>query len=229
MAEHHGTGGHALQGPARGPGAAQALAVGHPQGAGHHAHSEVGVTGIDNRKLGMWLFLASECMFFGAFIVAYIAYQGKSLSGPTPEELLNIPLTSLSTFVLLMSSLAMVLAVQAAQQDRQADARKWLLATALLGLGFLSFQAYEYTHFIHAGLTLSVNLFGTTFYTLTGLHGLHVTIGVGWLLALFLRSLKVGLGRAQALSLELAGLYWHFVDVVWIVIFTLVYLMSVLG
>lgn len=194
-----------------------------------HHHSEVGLTGVDNRKLGMWLFLASECMFFGAFIVAYVSYLGRSTEGPTPEELLNIPLTSISTFVLLMSSLAMVLAVQNAQQNRGREARKWLLATALLGLGFLGFQVYEYSHFIHAGLTLGVNLFGTTFYSLTGFHGLHVAVGVGWLLTLLARSFKVGLGKEQALSVELAGLYWHFVDVVWIVIFTIVYLMSVLG
>jgi len=153
-------------------------------------------------------------------------YHGRSVSGPTPHEILNIPLTSISTFVLLMSSLAMVLALAAVSRGDRTWARIWLLSTALLGLGFLGFQAYEFVTFVHEGLTLQVNLFGSTFFVLTGTHGAHVAVGVLWLLTLLVRSLQGKLGTDKAMNVEIAGLYWHFVDVVWIVIFTVVYLLQ---
>src|SRR5207237_2703967 len=169
-------------------------------------------------------FLGSECMFFGALIATYMAYKGRSVVGPHPHELLNVALTTLSTFDLLMSSLLMVLALAAIQRDDQRQARLWLLGTAVFGLIFLGFQAYEFTHFVHEGLTLGQNLFGSTFFVLTGFHGGHVTLGVLWLLTLLALDLRGRLGVQDALKVEVAGLYWHFVDVVWIAIFTLVYL-----
>jgi len=195
----------------------------------NHTAVEHTATGMPNRKLGMWLFLASECMFFGALIATYLVYQGQSLVGPYPEDLFDIPLTTVSTFVLLMSSLAMVLAVSASQRRDMKATRLWLAVTAAMGLIFLGFQAYEYNHFIHAGLTLSVNLFGSTFYVLTGFHGAHVLIGVTWLVALLVHTLRPLDWERRALDIEIAGLYWHFVDVVWIVIFTVVYLLGVGG
>ncbi len=183
-------------------------------------------TGLDNRKLAFWMFIGSECLLFGSLISTYLVYQGRSVVGPTPEEILNIPLTSVSTFVLLMSSLAMVLALAAVTRGDRFWSRVWLLATAVLGLTFLGFQAYEFTTFVHEGLTLKTNLFGSTFFVLTGTHGAHVAVGVLWLLTLFVRSLQGKLGPDKAINVEITGLYWHFVDVVWIVIFTVVYLLS---
>jgi Heme/copper-type cytochrome/quinol oxidase, subunit 3 len=195
----------------------------------HSGHVEYTATGMPNRKLAIWLFLASECMFFGALIATYLIYQGQSLVGPYPEDLFDIPLTTVSTFILLMSSLAMVLAVAAAQKEDLKQTRLWLAVTALMGLTFLGFQAYEYNHFIHAGLTLSVNLFGSTFYVMTGFHGAHVAIGVIWLSSLFAHTFRPVDPKRRALDIEIAGLYWHFVDIVWIVIFTVVYLLGVGG
>ena len=183
-------------------------------------------TGLDNRKLAFWMFIGSECLLFGSLISTYLVYQGRSVVGPTPDEILDIPLTSVSTFVLLMSSLAMVLALAAVTRGDRRWSRVWLLATAALGLTFLGFQAYEFTAFVHEGLTLKTNLFGSTFFVLTGTHGAHVAGGVLWLLTLFVRSLQGKLGPDKAINVEITGLYWHFVDVVWIVIFTVVYLLS---
>lgn len=183
-------------------------------------------TGLDNRKLLMWLFLASECLLFGSLIGAYLLYRGQSVVGPYPEDLFDIPFTSISAFVLLMSSVTMVLALAAIQRGDQRGLRIWLLSTALLGLLFLSGQAFEFTEFNREGLSLSSNLFGTTFYVLTGFHGAHVTVGVLILLSLLVMAFRGRLTQAQSLNIELAGLYWHFVDVVWIVIFTLVYLIQ---
>jgi len=188
-----------------------------------HAH-QVGGLGVDHRKLAMWTFLGSECFFFGTLIATYMAYKGRSVVGPYPHEILNIPVTTLSTFDLLMSSLLMVLALAAAQRGDRRQSRLWLGGTAVFGLIFLGFQAYEFTAFVHEGLTLQTNLFGSTFFVLTGFHGGHVTLGVIWLLTLLVLDLRGRLHVHDAIKVEVAGLYWHFVDIVWIVIFTLVYL-----
>ena len=183
-------------------------------------------TGLDHRKMGFWAFLGSECMFFGSLIATYMAFKGKSPSGPQPHEILNIPLTSISTFVLLMSSLLMVLALAAVQRGDRRGMRLWLFGTPLFGSIFLGFQAYEFISFVHEGLTLQVNLFGATFFVLTGFHGAHVSVGVLWLLSLWVMALRGVLGPEDATIVEIAGLYWHFVDIVWIVIFTFVYLLQ---
>jgi len=198
-----------------------AAAAHETQPATHHATS----TGIDNRKIMMWIFLASECLFFGALISTYLIFKGESLVGPYPKEILNIPVTSASTFVLLMSSLTMVLAVYGAQHGRLGMMKVMLLATVVLGIGFLGFQAYEFAEFVHHGLGLTTNQFGASFFVLTGFHGAHVTVGVLYLLSLLMASnRRTGLGHDRALHIDLAGLYWHFVDVIWIVIFTIIYL-----
>jgi heme/copper-type cytochrome/quinol oxidase subunit 3 len=188
------------------------------------AHAAHTTTGLDHRKLLMWLFLGSDCMFFGSLIGTYMAYRGRSLAGPTPHEIFDIPYTSVSAFVLLMSSLTMVLALAAIQRNDPRRMRIWLITTALLGLVFLGGQYYEFTTFVHEGLTLSTSLFGSSFFVLTGFHGTHVALGVLWLLYLTTMSLFKRLNAEQSLYVEIAGLYWHFVDIVWIVIFTLVYL-----
>ncbi len=182
--------------------------------------------GLDSRKMVIWTFLGSECLFFGSLISTYLVYKGKSLVGPYPHEILNIPLTSISTFDLLMSSLMMVLALGAVQRGDLKWGKIWLFATALLGMVFLSGQVYEFNSFVHEGLGLSTNLFGASFFVLVGFHGAHVTVGVIWLLTLWVWALRGGLTQAKALNVEIAGLYWHFVDIVWIVIFTVVYLLQ---
>jgi cytochrome c oxidase subunit 3 len=195
--------------------------------AHHHLLEVQTSTGLNNRKVLFWIFLGSECMFFGSLISTYLVYQGRSVRGPYPAEILNIPVTSVSTFVLLTSSLAMVLALAAIQRDDIPKLRLWLAATAGCGLIFLGFQVYEFTHFVHEGLTLSRNLFGSSFFVLTGFHGTHVAVGVLWLLSLLVLAFKGELSQADSLDVEIAGLYWHFVDIVWIAIFTLVYLLGV--
>ena len=194
----------------------------------HPTHDDIhiGTTGLDHRKMGTWAFLGSECLFFGTLISTYLVYKGKSLAGPDSHEILNIPLTSISTFDLLMSSLTMVLAVAAIQRGDIPGARRWLLATVAGGLVFLGFQVYEFTSFVHEGLGLTTNLFGSTFYVMVGFHGAHVSVGVLWLATLWVLATRGRLGPRQAVLVDIAGLYWHFVDVVWIFIFTLVYLIQ---
>jgi heme/copper-type cytochrome/quinol oxidase subunit 3 len=186
-----------------------------------HPHTS---TGLDNRKLLMWAFLASDCMFFGTLIATYMVYKNRSLTPPYPREIFDVPYTSVSAFVLLLSSLTMVLALSSIQRGDERRMRIWLSATALLGCVFLGGQFYEFNSFYHEGLTLSSNLFGSTFFTLTGFHGTHVFIGVFWLASLVLHSFRGRLHQEHSLLVEIAGLYWHFVDIVWILIFTLVYL-----
>ncbi|HKE89535.1 MAG TPA: cytochrome c oxidase subunit 3 [Gemmatimonadales bacterium] len=181
--------------------------------------------GLDSRKMGFWAFIGSECLLFGSLISTYLVYQGRSVAGPTPAEILNIPVTSISTFDLLMSSLWMVLALAAVQRGDMKWAKIWLLGVAIGGTIFLGFQFYEFSSFVREGLTMQANLFGCTFFILTGTHGAHVTVGVLWMLTLWVRALQGKLGPQHAMTVEIAGLYWHFVDVVWIVIFTLVYLL----
>lgn len=182
-------------------------------------------TGVPHRKVLMWTFIGSECMLFGSLIAGYLAYRGRSVVGPYPEDLLNIPFITVTTFVLLMSSLAMVLALSAVQRGNRRGTIVWLATTALLGLVFLTGQYIEFSHFVHEGLGLSRNLFSATFFLLTGTHGAHVTVGVIWLSSLLGMELKGKLGAEKAEIVEVAGLYWHFVDVVWIVLFTVIYLL----
>ncbi len=270
-----------------------------------HHHDHTTSTGIPNKKLFMWAFLASDCMFFGALISSHLIYRLHPPPGsPDVTKIFSIELTSFSTFILLMSSLLMALAVNSLQKGQVQSTRRNLLGTIIFGLIFLACQVYEFSHFVHAqGLTLSNSVFGSTFYTLTGTHGCHVAIGVLWLVLMYIRSFKpadadqgrawliksfvhliafavtvvaamasmlglvhayqtgtgfggfvqhhplafgatlagilslwflsrskgaVEFGEANAIDVESMGLYWHFVDIVWIVIFTAVYLLEYL-
>ena len=195
------------------------VAVAHASGE----HPET-TTGLPHTKLAMWLFLGSECLLFGALISTYVLYRGRSIEGPFPSDVFDIPYTSVSAFVLLASSLTMVLALASAQQGDKGRTRLWLLATALLGMVFVGGQVYEFTVFAHEGLYLTKNLFSTTFFVLTGFHGVHVTVGILMLLSLAGMSFLERLPDDPSFPIEMVGLYWHFVDIVWIVIFTVVYL-----
>lgn len=197
------------------------VAVHADHGSGHGHHSS---TGLSNNKLAMWLFLGSECLLFGGLISTYMLYRGRVSDGPHPSAIYDIPFTSVSSFVLLMSSLTMVLAVTAAQRNDDSKTNLWLTVTALLGSTFIGGQVYEFTAFYREGLGFSTSLFGSSFYTLTGFHGVHVSVGVILLLSTMGIIKKNRITGNKAEVVEMVGLYWHFVDIVWIVIFTLVYL-----
>src|SRR6478735_9409134 len=156
--------------------------------AGHgHSHSapdEHGTTGLSNNKMGMWLFLGSECLLFGGLISTYMLYRGRHIGSLGPDQVYDIAFTSVSSFVLLMSSLTMVLAVSSAQRSDWRRVRIWLTVTALLGATFVGGQVYEFTAFYKKGLGFSTSLFSSSFYTLTGFHGVHVTAGIIMLLSL---------------------------------------------
>ena len=269
-----------------------------------HHHDHTTSTVIPNKKLFMWAFLASDCMFFGTLISTHLIYRLHPPPGsPDPKSIFSIELTSFSTFILLMSSLLMALAVNSCQKGSVRAVRQNLLGTIFFGLIFLACQVYEFNHFVHLGMTLNNSVFGSTFYVLTGTHGCHVAIGVLWLVLMYIRSFKpanadqgrawllksfahllvfvvtvvaamaamlgivhayqtgggfgdfvqhhpvsfgltlaglvalwflgrskgaVDFGEANAIDVESMGLYWHFVDIVWIVIFTAVYLLEYL-
>ena len=192
------------------------MVTGHPE---HHTS-----TGLDNTKLAMWAFLGSECLFFGSFISTYLLYRSRTNGGKSPGEIYDIPFTSVSSFVLLMSSLTMVLALAAIQRGDHRGLRVWLLATAFLGITFIGGQIYEFTTFYEEGVTLSKSPFGSAFFVLTGFHGAHVSVGILMLLSLYGMSLAGRIPQEESRKVELIGLYWHFVDIIWIVIFTIVYL-----
>jgi cytochrome c oxidase subunit 3/cytochrome o ubiquinol oxidase subunit 3 len=208
--------------------------------AGHIDEHHWTSTGLNSRKIAIWAFIGSECMFFASLISTYLVYKGKSLVGPLPhsesqcmlhgkmqacEAIFEIPLVTFGTAVLLFSSFFIVLALYGAQKGNRKMLVGWLSATVACGLFFVGMQVYEFQHFFHKGLGYTTNLYGTTFYTLTGFHGSHVTLGVIWLSTMLFLALRGKIPPEKALNLEIAALYWHFVDVVWIVIFPVVYLM----
>ncbi len=227
-------------------------AVDHDEVDGHGAHEEHYTSlGLSNMKLAMWLFLGSECLLFGALISTYLLSKTRFIielvagnpdviagisdgeNGELVQEMIDqqsvepffdIPFTSLSSFILLMSSLTMVLAHKAVSEGNYKNLRIWLSTTLLLGATFMAGQVYEFTVFYKEGLTYNGSLFGTAFYTLTGFHGAHVTGGLIMLGSLLLLSFKGKMQQDRAETVELVGLYWHFVDIVWVLIFTIVYL-----
>ena len=181
-------------------------------------------------KLGMWMFLAGDAMGFGALIVGYGALRFFSPNWPVPASVLGIGLTALMTFILICSSVTMVKALSAIQRGDQGRMRLFLLLTIVGGLVFLGCQAYEWTHLMtDKGMGITGNPygsahFGATFFVLTGFHGMHVTGGVIYLICLLVRGWLGKYSAAHVYPVEIAGLYWHFVDLVWILIFTFVYL-----
>lgn len=188
---------------------------------GHHSLM------VNNKKLLMWLFLGSDCMFFGTLISTHLIYRKLYPEEFEPTQLFSLELTSFSTFILLMSSLLMALSVSAMHKGQMKSFRRNVIGVIFFGLIFLGCQVYEFAHFVHEGLTLSTGTFGSTFYLMTGTHGVHVAIGVFWLIAMLFYSQSGKMeAHKNAVDVEIAGLYWHFVDIVWIVIFTVVYLIE---
>ena len=186
---------------------------------GHHSS-----LGLSNTKLAMWLFLGSECLLFGGLISTYMLYRNRHSENLGPDQLWDIPFTSATSFVLLTSSLTMVLAVSAASRKDLRNTKIYLGVTSLLGGLFLAGQIYEFTVFYREGLGFTTSLFSSSFFTLTGFHGVHVSIGIIMLVSMIGMLSKEKVSGDEAEAVEMVGLYWHFVDIVWIIIFTLVYL-----
>ena len=198
--------------------------------------------GVYNMKLGMWVFLLSEVMFFTGLIGAYIILRfANPEQFAQPGVVLNVPLTALNTFILICSSVTMVKAFAEVENGNQAGLKRYLLFTVILGLIFLGIQAYEYTLLLHEGFTpvadayaahgraggeavLGGPLYGATFYTMTGFHGTHVSIGVACMIFTTIQAYRGRYTAGNAGGVEIMGLYWHFVDLVWIILFTIVYL-----
>ncbi len=184
---------------------------------------------MPTRKVAMWIFLASEIMFFSGIIGTSWAVRSGLPFWPGPGEVLNVPLTAINTFILITSSLTMAEALHAIRQGDQRALAMRLLLTLALGLTFLSIQAFEYVRLVEEGLTpwsspLGPAAYGSTFFIQTGFHGGHVTGGVIALSYVTRKAFKGGFSKEKHNTVELMGLYWHFVDVVWIFLFTIVYL-----
>jgi heme/copper-type cytochrome/quinol oxidase subunit 3 len=186
---------------------------------------DLGRLGIETRKLGMWLFLASEVMFFTGLIGAYIVIRQAHPSWPVPSSILNIPLTAVNTFILICSSATLVKGLTSAKDGDTEGMQVGLFLTVLLGALFLAVQMHEYHELLHTKeFTPSGSIFGACFFTLTGFHGMHVLVGVICMFFVFIRSLQGKYSPAENRGIEIAGLYWHFVDLVWIILFTILYL-----
>jgi len=180
---------------------------------------------VGDKKLGMWVFLASEVMFFTGLIGSYIILRwGASSSWPGPGEVLNVPITAGNTFLLICSSVAMVKAFAAIEEGNQKGLKLWLLATIVMGASFVGVQAYEYIELVGHGFTPASGLYGSTFYAMTGFHGFHVTMGVLCMTWVLGKAMRGHYTQENHQGVEVIGLYWHFVDLVWIILFTIVYL-----
>jgi cytochrome c oxidase subunit III len=175
--------------------------------------------------IGMACLIAAESAIFTIFVVAYLYYIGKSVSGPTPREVLHLPI--FATVCLLSSSLTIHAAVGAIRKGNLGAFRLWWFITFALGAIFLFETGREWDRLIyHEGLTISTNLFGTTYYSLVGLHAFHVTVGLIGLLTVLLLTLLGKVRQEHARNVDVFAMYWHFVDVVWIVVFTVVYIIG---
>ncbi len=180
--------------------------------------------GLGHVKLGMWIFLANEVVFFTSLIVAFLLFRSHGMITFRDTEALNVPFTALNTFLLLSSSFTLVLAFDAVN-DGKLNRFRWLLAaTFVLGAAFVSIQGVEWTTLFAEGIGPTTSTFGTVFFVLTGFHGLHVIIGLLWLLIILGAASRGYYSEKKNLGIEIFGLYWHFVDIVWIILFTIIYL-----
>ncbi|WP_369902905.1 cytochrome (ubi)quinol oxidase subunit III [Bacillus manliponensis] len=183
-----------------------------------------------NKFLGFWLFLGGETVLFASLFGTYLALKNSTNGGPTSQELFQMPLVFLMTMLLLTSSLTSVYAMYHMKNFNFKKMQLWLIITVLLGLGFLCFEIYEFIHYTHEFKhTMQSSAFGSAFYALVGTHGLHVLFGLLWITTLIIRNAKRGLNLYNAPKFYVASIYWHFIDVVWVFIFTVVYLMGMVG
>jgi heme/copper-type cytochrome/quinol oxidase subunit 3 len=179
-----------------------------------------------NKVLGFWLFLGGETVLFGTLFAAFLALRDSVMDGPTPDHLFDLGLVAIATAILLTSSLTSVFAIQAMHRHETKALINWLIITVLLGLGFLGLEIYEFYHYVHEGHGFTTSAFSSSFYTLVGFHGAHVLFGILWITLLIIQLKRKGLTVVTAPKVYVAGMYWHFIDVVWVFIFTVVYLMG---
>lgn len=182
-----------------------------------------------NKFLGFWFFLGGETVLFASLFATYLALKDSVAGGPSGKELFQMPIVFLATMLLLTSSLTSVYAMHHMRNFDFKKMQLWLGITVLLGAGFLALEIYEFTEYVHEGFTFSTSAFSSSFYTLVGTHGGHVAFGLLWILTLMIRNAKRGLNLYNAPKFYVASLYWHFIDVVWVFIFTVVYLMGMVG
>lgn len=182
-----------------------------------------------NKIIGFWLYLGGETVIFGSLFATFIALRDSVLEGPTAQELFQLPMVALATFILLTSSMTSVMATHAMHNHDASGIKKWLTITVLLGAAFLGLEIFEFTEYVGEGHGFTTSAFSSAFYALVGFHGAHVLFGVIWISMLIAQVSKKGLTVVNAPKLYIAGLYWHFVDLVWIFIFTIVYLMGKVG
>ncbi|MBP0597409.1 cytochrome o ubiquinol oxidase subunit III [Herbaspirillum sp. LeCh32-8] len=187
-----------------------------------HHHPENGT------MLGFWIYLMSDCLIFACLFACYAVLGRNYAGGPTGAELFDLPLVALNTALLLLSSITYGFAMLAMQAKKQQNTIFWLVITGLLGAGFIYFELYEFLHLIHEGAGPARSGFLTSFFALVGTHGLHVSFGIIWLIVLLFQINKHGLTEANGRRLMCLSMFWHFLDVVWIGVFTFVYLMGVL-
>jgi len=178
--------------------------------------------------LGFWLYLMSDCLIFAALFAIYAVLGRNYAAGPSPKDLFDLGLVAVNTSMLLFSSITYGFAMLAMEKGRTAQVQGWLAVTGLFGLAFVGLELYEFHHLIHEGATPQRSAFLSSFYTLVGTHGLHVTLGIVWLVTLMIQVQKHGLGTENNRRLMCLSMFWHFLDVVWIGVFTFVYLMGVL-
>lgn len=188
-----------------------------------HAHAEGSST-----MLGFWLYLMSDCLIFAMLFAAYGVLGANYAAGPAPKDLFDLDLVAVNTTMLLLSSITYGFAMLTMDKGRVAATQAWLAVTGLFGLAFLSIELYEFSHMIHEGATPQRSAFLSSFFTLVGTHGLHVTFGIVWLVTLMTQVARFGLTEANRRRLMCLSMFWHFLDVVWIGVFTFVYLMGML-
>ncbi|MCZ6596333.1 MAG: heme-copper oxidase subunit III [Planctomycetota bacterium] len=179
---------------------------------------------VERGKFAIWLFLATEVMFFTGLIGAYVVLRSGASSWPNPADRLAVGITAFNTFVLIASSWLMVRALFAAKRGDRSGLLRWLAATIVVGSLFVGIQVYEYLELVKHGSLPEVDIFWSTFYLMTGFHGSHVVAGVIWLICVWFSALRGKYTANNHLGVELVGLYWHFVDLVWVFLFTVVYL-----
>ena len=191
--------------------------------ADEHDHEAGGST-----MLGFWIYLMSDCLIFAMLFACYGVYGGSYAGGPTPAEIFELPLVAVNTTMLLLSSITYGFAMLAMEEQRKAGTLAWLAITGLFGLCFIGIELYEFSELIHEGATPQRSAFLSSFFTLVGTHGLHVTLGIVWLVTLMAQVGRFGLPAANKRRLMCLSLFWHFLDVIWIGVFTFVYLLGVL-
>lgn len=179
-----------------------------------------------NKVLGFWLFIGAETVLFAGLFGAYLALKDSNMGGPTTQELYNLPMIGVATLILLVSSLTSVLGVVGLHQNNVKKVKLWFWITVALGFSFLALEIYEFYEYTMMGHRFTGSAFGSAFYTLLGTHGAHVLFGVLWISGILIQLHRRGMDLHMAPKFYVASLYWHFIDVIWVFIFTVVYLMG---